>query len=141
MAGYDIKDKYASWKDYYSEANKVEEGGFHRLAGEDLSHFDDLPVSYAERPNALISILLGAYHAPFFLVPLGHGELACLHQCFAFKEEGIPDAAIGIYGSRRSSPFKSIWLKGATQKFMESRQTRAPYSSKDDEWDPTTATS
>jgi hypothetical protein len=101
-----------------------------------LSSLDDLPRTYAGKPTAFKENILKHSPGNFILIPFGVNLVTCVHSCFVFGEPGEPSTVVGILGTRRSSPFKTINVDHAIRALSEPRTTRA--SEKQDKlWMPT----
>jgi hypothetical protein len=132
----DNDEVYDSWEEYYKKKGEERTGFVRNLVQADLSSLDDLPRSYAGKPAVFKESILEHSPGNFILIPCGANLVTCVHSCFVFGEPGEPSIVVGILGTRRSSPFKTINVDHAVRPLSEPRTTRA--SEKQDElWTPT----
>jgi hypothetical protein len=77
------------------------------------------------------------YYGNCILVPAGNNQVRCIHSCFVFGGLRKPTEIVGILGSRRSSPFKSVNIDHAVKLLTEPRTTRTSESTGGELWLPT----
>jgi hypothetical protein len=118
MADYINKKRCDSWGECYLEKGK-ESGNFGSIARGKLSFFDDLPKKHASYKAALKGDVAEFNYGNFILIPVGTNKVRCIHSCFLFSElEKDPLQVIGILGSRRTSPFKSLNIDQAVKRLQ-----------------------
>jgi hypothetical protein len=132
-----INDKrYDSWEEYYEKKGEVTTGLVRHLELADLDSLDSLPLGYANKAATFKANVSESTFGNFILVPAGNNQVKCIHSCFVFGElGGTTTKVIGIFGSRRSSPFKTLNADHATKTLTEPRSTR--YSKAEEVWVPT----
>ncbi len=113
---------YQSWKDCYQKKGEEDNDWNHQL-----SDFDDFPSDYLLNPDALKLCIDQYQYKNIIIIPAGSYLVRCVHSCFMFEGD-----AVGISGSRRSPPFKSLRTDQIVKAFMEPRATR----SLDEAWIP-----
>jgi hypothetical protein len=128
--------RYDSWKEYYQKKGEEETGLVRHLQRAKISYLDEFPSQYANDPGAFKEKVALFPYGNFILLPAGTNQVRCLHSCFIFGDLGEPTQVIGILGSRRSSPFKSLNIDQAVKQFTEPRNTRNSDSSRGDTWIP-----
>ena len=128
--------RYDSWEDYYLKKGKEETGLVRHLSQANLSALDGLPDEYADKPAIFKEKITLFPYGNFIIIPAGTNQIRCIHSCFVFSDPGNPTEVIGILGSRRSSPFKSLNIDQAVRSFTEPRNTRNSETSGDDSWIP-----
>jgi hypothetical protein len=131
-----INDKrFDSWEEYYEKRGEETTGLVRHLELADLDSLDDLPLAYAKKPATFKENVAESEFGNFILIPAGNNQVKCIHSCFVFGELGGPTNVIGILGSRRSSPFKTLNVDHAVKTFIEPRSTR--FSEGEEVWVPT----
>jgi hypothetical protein len=129
--------RYHSWEEYYKRKGEERTGLMHHLARADLSFLDDLPREYVGKPTIFKDNMAQYLYGNFILVPVGTDQVRCIHSCFVFGELGKPSNVVGILGSRRTSPFKTLNIEHAVRPFSGPRTTRASEEKGDEAWIPT----
>ena len=129
--------RYNSWEEYYKEKGEERTGLIRHLARADLSFLDDLPRKYAGKPAIFKENVAQYPYRNFILVPVGTNQVRCIHSCFLFGELGKPSKVVGILGSWRTSPFKTLNIGHAVKPFSGCRTTRASEEKGDEAWIPT----
>jgi hypothetical protein len=130
--------RYDSWVEYYKEKGEERTGLIRHLARADLSFLHDLPTKYVGKPAVFKENVAQYSYGNFILVPSGTNKVRCIHSCFLFGELGKPSKVVGISGSRRTSPFKTLNTEHAVKLFSgPPRTTRASEEKVDEAWIPT----
>jgi hypothetical protein len=129
--------RYDSWEEYYKEKGEERTGLIRHLARAELSFLDDLPRKYAGKPTIFKENVAQYPYGNFILVPFGTNQVRCIHSCFLFGELGKPFKVVGILGSWRTSPFKTLNIGHAVKPFLGRRTTRASEEKGDEAWIPT----
>jgi hypothetical protein len=137
MANYVSNVRYASWEDYYLKKKRDPESHFYRLTTKRLSAFDSLPIDYVNRPDAFKNVVESYPEGNFIIIPAGGNLVRCIHHCFVFDEPGGTSHVIGISGSRRSSPFKSLNIESLVKPLLEPRARRNSEQDGGESWAPT----
>jgi len=120
--------RYKSWEEYYLKKGKEDTGLIKILNDAELSTFDKLPCKYADDPAVFKENIAQYPFGNCILIPSGGNYVRCMHSCFVFGDLGKPTEVIGILGSMRSSPFKSLNIEHAVKAFQEPNATRATQS-------------
>jgi hypothetical protein len=89
-----------------------------------LSIFDPLPGDYANGADKSKSAVATYPDGNFLVLPAGGNNVRILHHCFVYGEPGSPSVVVGISGTRRTSPFKTIHITHAVIPVAEPRATR-----------------
>jgi hypothetical protein len=129
--------RYDSWEEYYKRKGEETTGPIRHLERADLSFLDDLPREYIGKPAVFKENVAQYPYGNFILVPVRTNQVRCIHSCFVFGELGKPSKVVGILGSWRTSPFKTINVDHAVKPLSGRRTTRASEEKGDETWVPT----
>jgi hypothetical protein len=127
MAAYmTISTRYPSWKEFYLARKKGTKGIRKETMEFEYSLASDDPFTYVNDPIAFSKLIDVFEDEYFLLLPAGGNRVNLVHSCFdtAAETEGEPDV-FGILGSRRSSPFKRVSIRGAVSNQVSPRVTRS----------------
>ncbi len=102
------KSYNSSWEEFYEKKGEETTGLVRHLELADLDSLDGLPLGYANKAATFKASISESAFGNFILVPLGNNQVKCIHSCFVFGELGGTTKVIVIFGSRRSSPFKTL---------------------------------
>jgi hypothetical protein len=101
------------WVQYYRKLAD-EPGPFFDFDRKDLAYFDDVASSYLEDESRFLLEIARSDGINFIALPDSKGYVKFVHQSFTFSSRpGAKPSAVGLYGSRATSPFRLISSTGS----------------------------
>jgi hypothetical protein len=95
-----------SWTDFY-ESKRPEIASLKAVFDEPFESFNNITSKMKEGVNLAITITSRSYN--FLLLTSNSNQVNLLHHCYNTTKTGnVAGVGIGIYGIRRSSPFKAF---------------------------------
>jgi hypothetical protein len=120
----DASVRFDSWVSYYAANAKNPAGSLQVLAKSELSILDPLPRDYANDTNKFKSCVASYPDGNFLALPAGGNSVRIIHHCFVHGDPGQQPTVVGILGTRRTSPFKTVNSIQAVALITKPRSTR-----------------
>jgi len=120
----DTSVRFDSWVSLYATKAKETTGSLQVLAKSKLSIFDPLPRDYANETNIFKSCVASFPDGNSLVLPAGGNSVRIIHHCFVHGDPGLQPIVVGILGTRRTSPFKTVNSNQAVALITKPRSTR-----------------